>query len=49
MASFTGDSKYHVEMFTLVPDRDKNEDPLFHIVPALIPVSIPVPFSVNKP
>ena len=42
---------YHEEMFTLIQDRDKDQDPLFPIVlvPFPVPVLLSVPCSVNKP
>ena len=42
---------YHVEMFTLVQDRDRDRDLLFSILPVLFPVPVPIsfPFTVNKP
>ena len=38
-------------MFTLVPDRERNQDPLFPVVPVQFPVPVPAPFSrsVNEP
>ena len=42
---------YAVEMFTLVGDRNRDQDPLFPIVP--VPFSVPptvlFPYNVNKP
>ena len=35
---------YHEEMFTLVQDRDKDQDPIFPIV--LVPFLVLVPFPV---
>ena len=37
--------QYYVEMFTLVWDRDRDQDPLFSI----IPVSFLFPYNVDKP
>ena len=36
--------QHHEEMLTLVRDINKNQDPLFPIVPVPFPVPIPVPF-----
>ena len=33
----------HAKMFTLVQDRNRDQDPLFPIVPLLFPVPVPVP------
>ena len=35
------ESKYHVEFFTLVPDRDRNQDPLFPIIASPMPCTGP--------
>ena len=40
---------YNVEIFTLVLDRNRNQDPLFPIVPVLFPLPSLVPCSVHKP
>ena len=42
---------YDAEMFTLVPERDRDQEPLPPIapVPFLIPSPVPVPCSVEKP
>ena len=36
--------KYKIEMFTLVGNRDRNQNPLFPIVPVVFPVPVPFPF-----
>ena len=40
---------YDAEMFTLVQYRDRNQDPLFHIMPFPAPSPVLVAYSVNQP
>ena len=35
-------------MFTVVQDSDRDQDPLFPIMPAQFPVPVPAKYSVNK-
>ena len=35
-------------MFTLVQDRDRNQDPLFPIVPVSFPVTVPVNVPIKN-
>ena len=39
---------YYAEMFTVVRDRDRDQDPLFPFMPAQFPVPVPAKYSVNK-
>ena len=38
-----------VELFTLVQNRDRDQDALFPIVTVQFPAPVPVPYNVNKP
>ena len=40
--------QYHVEIFTLVLDKDRDQDPLFLIVPVAFPVLVLVPCTVGE-
>ena len=39
--------KYHVKMFTLIQDRNRDQDALCPIVPVLFHVQVPVAFTCS--